>query len=171
MPYRSHPKGASTNPNSPRAWATCDRTGFVNNHYKLGWQQEWAGNTLINTGSLVRTGSLDKPQQQFRTLNIPPDPRPIMNARVEQYSIEEDGPASTNMAVSAAAGATTIFVADVTGFTAQKIYVYLDNGGFALVTIQSIDAGANSFVIAPAIPSSSSVNQVVIATGASDVNE
>lgn len=171
MAYRPHPKNASVNSSMPRAWATCDRTGFVVNHIKMAWQSEYAGPSLINTGALVRPQSLDKPQQQFRTVNIPPDPRPIMNARVENYTIDEAAPAATKVATNAASGATTIFVVSVTGFVVGKAYVYLDDGGFALVTISSINTGANSFVITPGLPSPASVNRVVIAAAASDVSE
>lgn len=89
MSYRPHPKGAATNPSWPRAWGTCDRTGFIQNLGDMVWQYEWAGNALINKRLLVRRQSADKPQEQLRTPLIPADPRPVMNARPEPYSIDE----------------------------------------------------------------------------------
>lgn len=85
--------------------------------------------------------------------------------------MEESGPASTQLVQNALTGGTTLFVQSVAGFTAQKVYVYLDNGGFALTEIQSIDTGANSFVVLPELPSAASINQIVIAAAASDVND
>lgn len=87
---RPHPRGASTSPSSPEAWATCDRCGFVVNHRKLSWQFEWAGTRLTNLGVLVCDTCLDDPQRQLGTVILPPDPLPIMNARPEQYAMDEE---------------------------------------------------------------------------------
>lgn len=89
MAYRPHPKGAKVNPASPRAWATCDRSGFVNNHQDMVWQYDYAGMSLVNTNLLVRLKSLDKPNPQKMTVILPPDPVPIDSPRVEPYSIDE----------------------------------------------------------------------------------
>lgn len=89
MGFRPHPKHAETNPDFPRAWATDDRSGFVSNLGNLRWEVQWAGNQLVKTGFLVGPDYLDKPQEQLRTLVLPADPPPIMNARVEPYTIDE----------------------------------------------------------------------------------
>lgn len=91
---RPHPRRTSTDPSNPRAWATDDRSGFVGNHGDLCWQYDWAGMGLVNTRILVYPDQLDVPQRQLGTLILPPDPLPIMNARVEQYAIDEQ-PVST----------------------------------------------------------------------------
>jgi hypothetical protein len=44
-------------------------------------QQQWAGNSLIDTGLLVGIDCLDVPQDQYRTVILPPDPMPINNPR------------------------------------------------------------------------------------------
>lgn len=44
-------------------------------------QLQWAGNKLIDTGLLVGRDCLDRPQDQFRSIILPPDPIPILNAR------------------------------------------------------------------------------------------
>ena len=62
---------------------------MVNNHDNLQWQYEWAGTQLINKRILVSPDELDKPQRQLGTILLPPDPTPIMNARPEQYAIDE----------------------------------------------------------------------------------
>jgi len=98
MAWRPHPRGASTDRSAPRAWATCDRCGFIYNHYKLSWQYDWAGPQLINKRFLVCPRCLDVPQENLRTIVIPPDPPPIYNARPEPYSIDE-GLAQPDMSI------------------------------------------------------------------------
>lgn len=86
---RRHPRRARVDPTNPRAWATSDRTGFVGNHEDMQWQYEWAGTQLINKRILVYPEELDVPQRQLGSLILPPDPTPIINARPEQYTIDE----------------------------------------------------------------------------------
>lgn len=89
MGYRPHPKHAATDSDNPRAWGTCDRTGFVHNLGDLRWDRQWAGNQIINTRFLVGPDYLDIPQEQLRSLVIPADPEPIFNARPENYVVDE----------------------------------------------------------------------------------
>ena len=56
------------------------------------FQHEWAGTGLINTRILVSPDELDVPQRQLGAVILPPDPPPIMNARPENYAIDEAGP-------------------------------------------------------------------------------
>lgn len=86
---RPHPRNAETDPSAPRAWATCDRCGRIYNHFKLHWQFEWRGTQLQNLRILVCDICLDEPQRQLGTVMLPPDPLPIMNARPENYAIDE----------------------------------------------------------------------------------
>ena len=55
----------------------------------MRWQWEWAGTGLVNKRILVHPDELDIPQRQLGTIFIPPDPLPILNARPEQYAIDE----------------------------------------------------------------------------------
>lgn len=71
------------------AWSTSDRNGFITNHKNMRWQYQWAGPQLINTRILVDENELDIPQQQLRSIMIPPDPDPLFNARPEPYTIDE----------------------------------------------------------------------------------
>lgn len=91
---RPHPRRARTDPSSPRAWATSDRSGFVGNHANMQWQMEYAGDGLINKRILVYGDEYDTPNPQLRTIFLPPDPTPVINARPEQYLIDEQ-PVST----------------------------------------------------------------------------
>jgi hypothetical protein len=84
------PKYAKVNPNSPEAWAVCDRCGFYRNTSDLVWQVEWAGQHLYNIRILVcRDRCYDTPNPQLRTVILPPDPLPVLNARVPNFAYEE----------------------------------------------------------------------------------
>ena len=87
---RPHPRRASTDPSSPSSWATDDRSGFIGNHKNLRWQYEWAGLKLVNKRILVFDDTYDEPQRQLGTIILPPDPLPVMNARPENYAIDEE---------------------------------------------------------------------------------
>ena len=86
---RPHPRRARTNAASPDAWGTSDRNGMVGNQKNLQWQYEWQGTKLVNQRVLVWSDEYDKPQRQLGTIILPPDPVSIVNARPEQYPIDE----------------------------------------------------------------------------------
>lgn len=86
------PKYARVDQTNPEAWAMCDRCGLWFNRSDLAWQLQWAGMGLFNTGVLVCTTGpkcYDIPQEQLRTIILPPDPPPIVNARVPYFAYEE----------------------------------------------------------------------------------
>lgn len=87
---------AQVDTSSPRAFAVCDRCGFWYNMVDLSFQRQWAGTTQINIGSLVCHTCLDELQIQLKTIILPPDPAPVMNARVEPFSLDE-GPVTINL--------------------------------------------------------------------------
>lgn len=89
MSWRPHPRMADVDPDNPDAWATCDRCGLLCNHSKMHWDMQWAGNQIINKRFLVCELCIDIPQEQLRTLILPPDPAPLFNARPEPYTIDE----------------------------------------------------------------------------------
>lgn len=95
---RRHPKRARVSATQPSSWATDDRSGFIGNHKNMVWQFEWGGTRLINKRILVYPDMLDRPQRQLGSVVIPPDPVPVMNARPEQYFIDEY-PVSTRYTV------------------------------------------------------------------------
>ena len=92
MAWRPHPKRARTNSRSPRGWATDMRSGFVVNQVDLQEQHEWRGLKLMPTGTFTVPPFLDKPQRQLGTIILSPDPVPLMNARPEQYPVDEIWP-------------------------------------------------------------------------------
>lgn len=85
------PSGKYTviNPNDPSALAICDLCGLRFNHRDLRWNFQWAGTHLFNTHSLRCWRCADVPQEQFRTVILPSDPPPIINARTENFAYEE----------------------------------------------------------------------------------
>lgn len=82
----TYPHGrAKVDSSSPRAFAICDRCGFLYNHSNLNWQFDYRGRTLANLRILVCDTCNDEPQPQLKPRIIPPDPVPIMNPRTERY--------------------------------------------------------------------------------------
>jgi hypothetical protein len=69
----------------PRAQAVCDRCGMRYSHHQLRWQFDWVGARLQNLRILVCAGCYDKPQENIRTIILPPDPMPIHNPRPEWF--------------------------------------------------------------------------------------
>lgn len=92
MAWRPHPKGARTNPRSPRGWATCQRCGFIWNLDRLVWQEQYRGLQLMSINLQVCPPCLDKPQRQLGTIILTPDPPPLMSALPEQYPVDEYWP-------------------------------------------------------------------------------
>ena len=87
------PKYAAVDTTNPEAWVQCERCSFWYNRSKLVWQYEWAGMSLYSKGILVcYERCYDTPQEQLRTVILPPDPPPIVNARVPDFDYEEQTP-------------------------------------------------------------------------------
>ena len=87
---------AAVSPSNPRAFAICDRCGFLYNHVHLQWQFDYRGAALMNTRILVCDSCLDVPQNQLRNIVIPADPTPIMNARIQDYLLAENDVRTTS---------------------------------------------------------------------------
>jgi len=85
MAYASRLGRARISAKNPQAAAVCDRCGGVLNHVDLSWQFDWAGAGLINKRLLVCGPCMDTPQQQLRSIVLPADPMPVMNARPQNY--------------------------------------------------------------------------------------
>ncbi len=84
---------------APRAKGVCDRCGFMYSLSALQYQYQWAGTGLVNLQLRVCRSCMDKPQVQFKSFVLPPDPVPVDNPRIEYYGIEvtsflqtEEGP-------------------------------------------------------------------------------
>ncbi len=87
---RKHPRRAAVDPYDPKAWGSSDRNGMVGNLANMRWNHEWRGPKIVNTRILVHEDELDVPQRQLGSpALLGPDPVPVVNARIEQYSIDE----------------------------------------------------------------------------------
>jgi hypothetical protein len=76
---------------APRALGICDRCGFMYNLNDLQWQWDWQqGPRLFNLRILVCEPCLDIPQESGRTIVLPPDPLPVINARPENYAAADN---------------------------------------------------------------------------------
>lgn len=79
---------------APRALAICQRCGFMFNLDDLQWQWDWQqGPRLKNLRYKVCRTCLDKPQENGRTVVLPPDPVPVMYPLPENY-VAADNPLS-----------------------------------------------------------------------------
>lgn len=88
---RPQSRHVRVDPTDPEAAGQCDRCGRWFSLRELTWQFEWAGQQLVNKEILVCIGGgcLDVPQEQLRTIILPPDPMPVQNARVPNFAYEE----------------------------------------------------------------------------------
>lgn len=83
---------ARTDVNNPVAFKVCDRCGAWRNGNELTWQHQWAGNALQNLRILVcRDICLDEPQEQIRSIVLPPDPVPTRDPRLEPFAQDANG--------------------------------------------------------------------------------
>lgn len=89
MSYASQSGRAKTSATNPQAHAICDRCGFRYNHAELKWQYDWRGAMIQNIRILVCDTCYDTPQEQLRSIVVPADPTPIVNARVQDFAAAE----------------------------------------------------------------------------------
>ena len=89
MAYASRSGRARTSAKSPRAFGVCDRCGQWWNWVDLRFQFDWRGPTVQNLRILVCKHCYDTPQAQLRSIVLPQDPVPIINARPE-YFVEDE---------------------------------------------------------------------------------
>ena len=88
MAWRFHGR-ARVDANNPQAFGVCDRCGIWDNQKDLRWQFDYRGPNLQNLRILVCQYCLDIPQPQLKPRIIPPDPMPVLNARPENFSVDE----------------------------------------------------------------------------------
>ena len=89
MGYASKVGRARTSATNPQAHAICDRCGFRYNHVNLQWQYDWRGAQMQNIKILVCNDCYDTPQEQLRSIVVPADPTPIINARTQDFQTAE----------------------------------------------------------------------------------
>lgn len=88
MGWSSKSGRARTSLTSPDAFAVCDLSGIWDNHSRMSWQYQWAGNQLVNLKLLVCDEYKDVPNEQLRNLVLPPDPIPTKDPRLEPFNYD-----------------------------------------------------------------------------------
>jgi hypothetical protein len=89
MAYASKAGRARVSAKSPSCFGVCDRCGIWNNLVNLQWQYEWRGTSLQNIWLRVCKRCKDVPQEQLRAIQIPADPTPVWQPRVENFEAAE----------------------------------------------------------------------------------
>jgi hypothetical protein len=89
MAYASKAGRARVSAKNPQAQGVCDRCGIWNNLVNLEWQHQWAGTRLQNLWIRVCSRCLDVPQEQLRAIQLPADPVPVWQPRVENFVAAE----------------------------------------------------------------------------------
>lgn len=80
---------ARVDPRNPQAFGVCDRCGFWWNLFRLAYQYDWRGDQLTNTRFRVCPPCYDKPFELNRPLVLPADPLPVIDPRVENFTVDE----------------------------------------------------------------------------------
>lgn len=160
---RPHGKYAVVNANNPEAFAQCDRCGFWRNRSDVVWQTAWAGQHLYNIQVLVcKERCFDTPNEQLRTIVLPPDPPPIVNARPPNFTYEEDGPVQSTLTEDVLQGATTLPVVDAEGFeVGNLVWVQMDNSNFAQMELTDVNLTTDVLTISAPLPYSAPYTGVV----------
>lgn len=86
---RAQSKYVKVDPTNPEGAGECDLCGRWYQLRTLRPQHEWAGTHLYTFQSLRCDQCYDVPQEQLRTIILPPDPPPLLNARVPNFAYEE----------------------------------------------------------------------------------
>lgn len=89
MAYASRSGRARTSAKKPEAFGVCDRCGIWHQLNALEWQYQWAGTRLQNLWLRVCARCLDVPQEQLRAIQLPADPVPVWQPRVEDFVAAE----------------------------------------------------------------------------------
>lgn len=160
---RPQAKRVRVDPSNPVAAAVCDRCSKWRNRTDLVYQMQWAGQRLYSTGALVCVDTCyDKPTEQLRTYIMPPDPPPVLNARVPNFNYEESGPVQSTLTADVAQFAINLPVISVSGFViGNKVWIQLNNGSFAEEQITGIDVSNNILSIQSPLPFSAPYTGVV----------
>ncbi len=85
MPWHQNGR-ARISARRPEAKAICDACGFMYSLADLRARQQWAGMKLQTFNQMVCSTCWDVPNQQLRTIILPPDPMPVYNPRPERYT-------------------------------------------------------------------------------------
>ena len=149
---------ASVNSGSPEAFAQCDRCGFWYNRSELQWQYQWSATHIYSLGILVCDHCYDTPFEQLRTIILPPDPPPVINARPPNFTYEEAGPVQTMLIATVVMGGVNLPVQGVAGFVLNSyVWIQLNTGSFAQEQVTGIDPVNNILTIGAPLPATAPI--------------
>ncbi len=169
---RPHGKYAEVNSQNPESFFQCDRCSRWWNRSKAEWQFQWAGTALWNTGTLVCPKCIDIPQEQLRTIILPPDPPPVINSRVPNFTYEETGPVQTTLTANVLQGATVLPVSSASGFAFENsVWIQLNNATYGEMFIVGINTMSNTLTLGDPLPYSAPINGSVTVSDVSPVIE
>lgn len=151
---RPHGKFAFVDPNNPVTFAMCDRCGKWRNQPDLVWQVEWAGQHVYDIQVLVcKDTCYDIPNEQLRTIVLPPDPPPVLDARPPNFQYEEYGPVQSTLTGNVLQGATILPVQSVDGFVAfTYVWVQLNNANYAEMLVNGVNGLNNTLTLSQPLP-------------------
>lgn len=151
---RPHGKYAIVDPTNPTAFGQCDRCGRWRNQPDLVWQFAWAGQELFNVQVRVcKDTCYDTPNEQLRTIVLPPDPPPVINARPPDFAYEEAGPTQTTLTAIVLQGEAVLPVQSVTGFeVGNSVWVQLNNATYGELPVSAVDTTANTLTLGQPLP-------------------
>lgn len=170
MGYASQSGRARTSASNPQAHAICDRCGFRYNFVDLMWQFEWRGATLQNIKILVCRDCLDTPQENIRSIVIPADPTPIVNARVQDFVAAStdyltSGPATINPTTGIPVPSTVTVVAqDGTNITSQPTLAGVGKDGLDQNAVMPMQNAISYGVLLPVLSIVSNNSTVITVT-------
>lgn len=85
-----YPGRAAIDPSAPEAVGVCDRCGHLYNLRDLRYQPVYAGpNVLVTRLRVCTITCWDELNPQLKTIRIPPDPWPVSDPRVENFTVDE----------------------------------------------------------------------------------
>lgn len=190
MAYASISGRAKTSSSNPRAFAICDRCGFLYNHSDLHWQYDWRGATMQNVRILVCNECLDTPQEQQRAIVIPADPVPIVQPRVQDYVQAETDyqtitapPTIDPTTGIPIAGTTTLVTENGQNLLTQPIGIPADLDQSAVMPLEGTTAyrvqldplsisafGTDQITVTFSSPHNLSTNDQIVVEGLANVN-
>lgn len=160
MSYASKAGRARVSAKNPQAQSVCDRCGIWHTLVDLRWQFDWRGTNLANLWLRVCKRCLDVPQAQLRAIQLPADPTPVWQPRVENFLADE---VDSNQPIGVPTGLDQNAVMPYNG-TVQKAF------GAALSVLSVVSNGTTTIFVTCSQPHGLNNNDQIAVQGLSDRN-
>jgi hypothetical protein len=160
MSYASKAGRARVSAKNPQAQGVCDRCGIWYTLNDLVWQFDWRGTSLQNLWIRVCKRCLDVPQEQLRAIQLPADPVPVFQPRVENFLADE---VDSNQPIGVPTGLDQNAVMPYNG-TVQKAF------GVLLPVLSVIANGTTMIFVTCSEPHNLNNNDQIAVQGLTDRN-